>query len=80
MTKFKEALERYDELGQAASLFELGSHNNTIRRALLIADLLMQEPSEGAVDECVDEEYLSWHEILKAMRDQLIREIENANQ
>ena len=89
MTEFKEALikfQGFDKTFDDNETFQLDSKTIlTIRRALLIADRLKQEPSEAMVIEGEAENEESWslktaEMVFKAMRDQLIREIDNANQ
>lgn len=81
MTEFKDALKAVTNLGDGGELIDAWTdHERTILLALRIADRLMGEPSEAMVAH--GQEY-AYHEMkqhalgcFKAMRDQLLREIE----
>jgi hypothetical protein len=81
---FKQALdELFDANGRhkychPTFMFEAYASNaETIRAALLIADRLMQEPSEGMIREGGEQDMLCEYpaDIFKAMRDQMLREV-----
>ena len=84
MNEFREALELVEE-GYIA-LTSTGSTTNnkriskTIRKALRIADKLMQEPSEGMLKKAIIPKgtYCEFPNTkrFKAMRDQMLKEIE----
>lgn len=88
MSEFKDALDVIDKLDP----FEDGlkiygevqfNHTKTIRRALLIADRLMGEPSNEMVNAGIAAVYTELGvrycamDTFKAMRDQMLKEIEN---
>ena len=95
MNEFKEALERLDPCKYAVGddyYIDVGDkkHIDVIRKALRIADRLMQEPSEGMMRVCqvsrMDysefEEFMEWEgeemiDVFENMLDQMLKEIED---
>jgi hypothetical protein len=79
-TEYKAALDAFDDKNTTEEDI-FANHEQTIRRALLIADRLMQEPSDGMIGIGIDADdartgYQTCRHIFKAMRDQLIKEAE----
>lgn len=91
MTEFKEALDRLEDAMSIKGNIEsweavalcIGTEFNTIRRALIIADALMGEPTSNMIQASFNAPYLgkmSYESILvsewKAMRDQMIADLD----
>ncbi len=82
MTEFKDALK---VLNNSIEYLSNGQHEDvikwsqTLRRSLLIADKLMQEPSPKmhVLGRDLRDNNAPTNEIFKAMRDQLLREVES---
>lgn len=89
MSKFKDVLNVFNlypshEIESVALIYSNGGSISigrveTIRRAMLIADKLMQDPSEAMIEAARNREEIGvpiYAEVFKAMRDQLLREVE----
>jgi hypothetical protein len=79
---FKAALERlsaWPHLNQEEAYYLLKYHHNTIRTALLVADKVVQEPSDSLAVEPFDNKSrlkaVERKRVFKTMRDQLLKEI-----
>lgn len=92
MTEFKDALGEIESARKMGIQILTDQSEKAIRRALRIADRLMQEPSSGfpsmkqkgasAMHTFVMHQVAGHEEaavIFKAMRDQMLREIDNAD-
>ncbi|MCF0075466.1 hypothetical protein LZD49_33615 [Dyadobacter sp. CY261] len=82
MTEFKDALEWMNHEFRGRTIYQ-GHPIQVIEKALRIADRLMQEPSHGMLEEGYSDDdgepYRCNRDIFKAMRDQMLAEIDNAD-